>query len=276
MKKYSLIFLAFLTFAMIACDSSTPSKPSQTYIPNEWELDVMVESVAKANRINVLINGKTYTVAVADLEVFESQRNEVLASQAILAGISEDSALAVGLKTIAFARQTLEGKQIKIVRDSLYGNSNSNNEYIRHIFINGESYAEMLKSQGLAGPRKPHPDDKEFYAKVNWIYDGDTFDYRYDGVLYKVRVLGIDCYETQINDRLHEQASKNKISVDSALALGLAAKDFAMATLRNKTVLLLRTGSAPNKDVYDRYLRWVEIDGIKYDSLIKAKGYDAN
>lgn len=271
-----IIPLIIILFSLVACDDNSTNKPSQNYIPNEWILDVSVDSVISANRLLITINQKTYTVAVSDLEVFETTKNAVLANQANLAGISEDSAVAIGNRALFFAKELLLNRQIRIVRDSLYGNSLYSGELIRHVFVNNLKYDSLMKSLGLTAPKKPHPDDKVFLANVSWIYDGDTFDFKYDNTTYKVRILNIDCYETQINDRLEEQADRNKISVDSALFLGLAAKDFAIQTLKNKTVTLKRLGTAPNYDVYDRYLRWLEIDGMKYDSLIKVNGFDAN
>jgi micrococcal nuclease len=113
-------------------------------------------------------------------------------------------------------------------------------------------------------------------AIVTYIVDGDTFYCRIDTVEDKIRVLGIDTYETQVNDRLYQQAQRNGITPDSAIKLGEAAKNFATELLRNKIVILIRDFKEKNKDVYNRYLRYVIIDNMRYDSLIIAMGYNAN
>ena len=60
-------------------------------------------------------------------------------------------------------------------------------------------------------------DDSPASAKVNWIYDGDTFQANIDNFNEKIRILNIDTYEASRGDRLNEQAAKAGISVDSAL-----------------------------------------------------------
>ncbi len=273
MKKLSLLLLSLLLFYSCGDNSSNPD--SNNYIPNEWELEVTVDSIINVNKIVTTINNKKYSVVVVDLHCFELERNEILTNQAKIAGISEDSALSIARNAVEFAKELLLKKKIIIRRDSLQSNSLPTGELLRHIFINGLRYDSIIVANKLNAPRRPSPDDKEFYAIVNWIYDGDTFDFKYEGVLYKVRVLNIDCYETQINERLEEQAKRNKISVDSALALGLAAKDFAIKTLKGKEILLIRSLQAPNYDVYNRYLRYVKINGMSYDSLIIVNGFHA-
>lgn len=273
MKKITL-FLTILLLSL-SCSDNEINSPNN-YIPNEWQLEVVIDSVINANKFITTINDKKYTVQVIDLHCYELEKNEILTNQAKIAGISEDSALAIAKKAVAFAKNLLLNKKVIIQRDSIQSNSLPTGELLRHLFVNGLPYDSLLIANKLNAPRRPSPDDKEFFAIVNWVYDGDTFDFKYEGNIHKVRILNIDCYETQINDRLQDQAKKNKISVDSALALGLAAKEFAIKTLKGKEVLLIRSTQAPNRDVYDRYLRYVKINGISYDSLIKVMGYDSN
>ncbi|MCX7908254.1 MAG: thermonuclease family protein [Ignavibacteria bacterium] len=104
------------------------------------------------------------------------------------------------------------------------------------------------------------------------ISDGDTFSIYYKNQKWKVRVLYVDCFETSKGNRLTEQARKAGISVDSALALGLKAKEFAKKTLLNKKVELHRDYKEPNLDTYGRLLRVTYIEGKRYDSLLKVLG----
>ncbi|MCX8055284.1 MAG: hypothetical protein N3A67_06430 [Ignavibacteria bacterium] len=273
MKKLFLLLSLLLFFS---CDDNSSNSSPNNYFPNEHELEVTVDSVINTNKFIATINNKKYAIVVVDLNCYELERNEILTNQANIAGISVDSALSIARNAVEFAKELLLKKKIIIRRDSLQSNSLPTGELLRHVFINGLRYDSIIIAKKLNAPRRPSPDDKEFYAIVNWVYDGDTFDYKYEGVLHKVRVLNIDCYETQINDRLKEQARRNKISVDSALALGLAAKEFAIKNLKGKEVLLIRSTQAPNYDVYNRFLRFVKINGMSYDSLIIANGFNAN
>lgn len=118
-------------------------------------------------------------------------------------------------------------------------------------------------------------DEDSIVAKVIEIYDGDTFLAYYKSIKEKVRVLNIDCFETSYGSRLEEQAQKNKISVDSAYNLGLQAKMLADSLLKSNYVTLKRDLSQPNRDVYNRLLRYVIINGMKYDSIIIARKLNA-
>ncbi len=123
---------------------------------------------------------------------------------------------------------------------------------------------------------EPSPfDESPVDALVTWVVDGDTFFAAIDRDTATIRVLYIDTYETEINERLEGQAKDAGISVDSALALGKEAKNYAIDLLKDETVTLIRDEDEYNKDIYDRYLRAVEINGMRYDSLIKAKGLSA-
>jgi endonuclease YncB( thermonuclease family) len=82
-------------------------------------------------------------------------------------------------------------------------------------------------------------------------------------------VLGIDCYEVHTGKRLNKQAKRKKIDTDSAFQLGLEGKAFALQALADHDVTLVRMSR--NKDVYDRLLRYVYIDGENYADLIKPK-----
>ncbi len=116
---------------------------------------------------------------------------------------------------------------------------------------------------------------EEWYADsitvyVTFVYDGDTFQFKTEGREKRVRILGIDCFETQPGERLNEQAAKAGISADSALALGNLAKDLAFELIFHKNILIYRKENAPNTDVYDRLLRYAVVDGKRYDSIMKA------
>ncbi len=273
--KTKLLILLVLLLIVASCDDNSPATPSNIVVPNEWSREVKIDSVQTANRLYCTIDNKQYIIGVLDLFVYETEKNSELTNQAERAGISEDSALAIGQRAFIFAKELLINKVVTIQRDASANNSLPTGELLRKVIVDGKLYDSLMKANNLAATRKPQPDDSTLWVKVRYVYDGDTFDYKYDGNVLKVRILDIDCYETQINERLESQAARNKISVDSALSLGLAAKAFATQLLKDKTVLLMRSETAPNKDVYDRYLRYVRVNGMSYDSLIKSMGYDA-
>lgn len=119
------------------------------------------------------------------------------------------------------------------------------------------------------------PSEAVLQTTVIEITDGDTFGIYYKNQKWKVRVLYVDCFEIKKGDRLAEQAKKAGISIDSALSLGLKAKDFAKKVLLNKKVELFRDFKEPNLDIYGRLLRITIVDGMRYDSLLKINGLAA-
>ncbi len=124
---------------------------------------------------------------------------------------------------------------------------------------------------------EPSPFDKQSAtAFVIQIYDGDTFLASNGSVREKVRVLNVDCFETVYGTRLDEQAHRNGISADSAYKLGIQAKILADSLLNGKYVVLYKDNNQPDRDVYQRLLRIVEINGMRYDSIIIARRLNAN
>jgi len=90
------------------------------------------------------------------------------------------------------------------------------------------------------------------------VIDGDTFEancrYRGDGV--KVRVLGIDTYESRENSHLAKQLGDN-VTKEQALAKGRYAKHCAQRFLKDTAVVLV----FPDRryDMYNRLLSKVYV-----------------
>ncbi|MGQ9819545.1 MAG: thermonuclease family protein [Candidatus Kapaibacteriales bacterium] len=124
--------------------------------------------------------------------------------------------------------------------------------------------------ENIVTQSEDEPTEAILISNVVGISDGDTFSIFYKNQKWKVRVLYVDCFETQKNERLTEQARKARISIDSALSLGLKAKEFAKQTLLDKKVELRRDFSQPNLDYYGRLLRITIINGERYDSLLRV------
>ncbi len=100
--------------------------------------------------------------------------------------------------------------------------------------------------------------------KVIKIVDGDTvyIDFNNNGICdkdEKVRINGIDTFETKISDGLIWQANKNNTNLQESLGLGYLAKQFAISELLNKYVYA--EYSALTK--YDKYNR--KLMSVFYD-----------
>ena len=79
------------------------------------------------------------------------------------------------------------------------------------------------------------------YSKVIKVIDGDTvyIDFNDNGIPEqdeKVRINGIDTFETKLNDGLEWQMKLYGLSQDEALGLGYYGKEFAKKELLNKSV----------------------------------------
>ena len=100
-----------------------------------------------------------------------------------------------------------------------------------------------------AGPTGPHPSagGAETGWQVTRVVDGDTIEVSRDGVVERVRLLGIDT------------AERGQCGHDEATAL---AAD--LVTGREVTLVV---GSSDDRDRYDRLLRFVEVtvDGVVVD-----------
>ena len=77
--------------------------------------------------------------------------------------------------------------------------------------------------------------------KVIKVIDGDTVyvDFNDNGIAEKdekVRVNGIDTFETKLNDGLNWQMKRYNLTQDEALGLGYYGKEFAKKELLNKSV----------------------------------------
>ena len=116
--------------------------------------------------------------------------------------------------------------------------------------------------------------DSSAVVLVTKVLDGDTFRFMIKNDEFDVRILDIDCFETRHGSRLDTQAVKAGITVDSALALGFAAKALADSLLTGKQVTLTRDSIQPDFDVFGRVLRRVYLSGnINYGDYMKARRF---
>ena len=78
--------------------------------------------------------------------------------------------------------------------------------------------------------------------KVLKVYDGDTIlaeikDEKYNSVnKFKIRLLGIDCFEGKDSEKAKRQAEKYNISIEKITEGGNIAREILEKELKNKTV----------------------------------------
>ncbi len=69
-----------------------------------------------------------------------------------------------------------------------------------------------------------YPQELSGFVKVSRIIDGDTVEIQLKETTAKVRLAGIDCFETSKIHRAYKQAYLNQISIDEVILKGCEAK----------------------------------------------------
>lgn len=95
-------------------------------------------------------------------------------------------------------------------------------------------------------------------CRVLQVFDGDTVEVDCNGKIDKVRFIGIDTPETH----------KPNTPVQ---CFGPEASDFVLQLLDSKVVTLEK--DVEDKDIYNRLLRYVYLDGVMINELIAKRGY---
>lgn len=99
------------------------------------------------------------------------------------------------------------------------------------------------------------------YYKVTTVVDGDTIEVNMDGLVERVRLIGIDTPETQEPNSPVE-------------CFGAVASNFAHQLMDGKSVRLEADPINTNRDRYDRLLRYVYLaDGSLFNAEIIKQGY---
>lgn len=120
-------------------------------------------------------------------------------------------------------------------------------------------------------------------CRIVRIIDGDTFSVKFnvedqDSEQKKVRVNGIDTFETSRNKSLFRQADKFEITPEQALKLGYLGKKFAEKELLNKN-LQIEHSAKTKTDYYGRDLVSIYYDKNKkeiyksYEEEVLKSGY---
>lgn len=108
---------------------------------------------------------------------------------------------------------------------------------------------------------------------VERVIDGDTFDAIYKKKRLRVRVLGLDTPEKRRGQKASKDAERAGSSVTQQIELGKSASERAESLLLDKKVILTsgRDNRGPRKDLYGRYLAYVELSGGKDYGLVMIK-----
>lgn len=97
-------------------------------------------------------------------------------------------------------------------------------------------------------------------VRVTWIVDGDTISVRLGSSREQIRLLGVDTPEANDVREAYKQAAYD-------------ARDWLIAKLKNKTVVLEPDPRGDDRDKHGRLLRYVYLDGENVNLSLVREGW---
>ncbi len=101
------------------------------------------------------------------------------------------------------------------------------------------------------------------------VYDGDSILARIEDNIFRIRLIGIDCFEATDNTRAHLQAKKFNLSLNEVLKRGNIAGDILKKELDNKKVFFEFRGI----DKYKRALGYIYADNVNINQKMLKTSY---
>ena len=99
------------------------------------------------------------------------------------------------------------------------------------------------------------------------VYDGDTVLARIDDNTFRIRLIGIDCFEGTTSDRAKKKKKKYNMTLIEVVSYGNFAGDILKGKLNNKEAYFSFKGI----DKYNRALGILYVDGVNInEELLKT------
>ena len=149
MSKLMMIIASVLVAFIFSCSNSTDCPVSESNPFVDYESEVNVSRVIDGDTFIFMINDEEFSVRILDMDCFETKHNARLQEQAIKAGISEDSAYILGHLAKNMADSVMTNKVIRITRDSIEENFDTYARLLRHAWVNGRKWSDILKEKHL-------------------------------------------------------------------------------------------------------------------------------
>ena len=103
------------------------------------------------------------------------------------------------------------------------------------------------------------------------VVDGDTVKIDFNGKVENVRLIGWDFPDIS-SDRIGKWLDMN-LSRDVVVSCYYAGNDVAKGILENNTVVVTASNSEPDRDQYDRLLRFISVNGTDFGLTMLQAGY---
>ena len=110
----------------------------------------------------------------------------------------------------------------------------------------------------------------EYIATIINVADGDTFTAFVHNENTKIRLIGVDCYETKMNKRAPIQKKLYNLPYTEIFKLGKQSKNKLKNLLQNHRYIHVKWNE---RDGYGRILGQVLIDDIKSAEIIDVNQY---
>jgi micrococcal nuclease len=107
---------------------------------------------------------------------------------------------------------------------------------------------------------------------VTDVIDGDTIEVEWFGGVSRLRLIGVDTFETKHNRKLRRQAADWGVSEERAYNLGHLAKIFGEDTLLGREVTIQFAGDGIQRDAFGRLLAYVFVNEEDYGILLLQNG----
>lgn len=127
------------------------------------------------------------------------------------------------------------------------------------------TYGDQIFDTYTYNPKKLSSQDEQAltttWYTVSSIIDGDTFRIKYQGKTQSVRLLGIDAPES------------NKTRYKYLECFGTEAKNYLKTLIDKKKITFQFDPSQDQKDIYDRLLAYVFLEGENINQMMIEEGY---
>lgn len=115
-------------------------------------------------------------------------------------------------------------------------------------------------------------EQSEYFVQVVAVHDGDTMDIDWFRGVARLRIVGIDAFETRRGPKLAEQCQKWGLTEERALALGEQARQTVANAVTGKLVRIKFPSGQIERDSFGRLLAYVYVDNTDLGLHLLSQG----
>lgn len=115
-------------------------------------------------------------------------------------------------------------------------------------------------------------EQSEYWVPVVAVHDGDTMEIEWFRGVARLRIVGIDAFETRRGPKLREQGERWGLSEDRALQLGELARQTVADAVTGKLVRIKFPSGQIERDSFGRLLAYVYVDNTDLGLHLLSKG----